>query len=163
MRLIIVRHAIAFERNAKRWPDDGARPLTKRGARKFRDVAARLVKLEPEVALCFASPPKRAWRTAVLLAKAGWPKPQALPELEPGVTPEAATRALAMLKTKGPVVIVGHEPMLSELTAWLLGTPRPAFEYKKGGAAVLEFPAAPASAEGRLQWLATPRLLRKAR
>ncbi len=28
MELLIVRHAIAFERNAKRWPDDAERPLS---------------------------------------------------------------------------------------------------------------------------------------
>ena len=31
MELLIVRHAIAWERDAKRWPDDGERPLSAPG------------------------------------------------------------------------------------------------------------------------------------
>jgi phosphohistidine phosphatase SixA len=30
MELLIVRHAIAFERNTRRWPDDAERPLSDR-------------------------------------------------------------------------------------------------------------------------------------
>lgn len=163
MKLILVRHAVAFERNAKRWPDDSQRPLTKRGADKFREAAAGLVKLVPEVAICLTSPFRRAARTAELLAQAGWPKPMVLPELEPGVDPHIVANALAKLKTKGPIAIVGHEPALSELTAFLLGQAKPIFEYKKGGAASLEFPHVIAQDEGRLKWLATPKLLRSAR
>ena len=32
MELLIVRHAIACERNRQRWPDDADRPLSSRGA-----------------------------------------------------------------------------------------------------------------------------------
>ncbi|MBK8205225.1 MAG: histidine phosphatase family protein [Planctomycetes bacterium] len=163
MKLILVRHAVAFERNAKRWPDDSQRPLTKRGAEKFRKAAAGLVKLCPDVALCLTSPFRRASRTAKLLAQAGWPVPKVLPELEPGVDPGIVASALAKLKTKGPIAIVGHEPALSELTAILLGHGKPTFEYKKGGAASLEFPHVIAQDEGRLKWFATPKLLREVR
>ncbi|MCC7508003.1 MAG: histidine phosphatase family protein [Planctomycetes bacterium] len=163
MKLILVRHAVAFERNAKRWPDDSQRPLTKRGAATFRKAAGGLVKLCPDVALCLTSPFRRAARTAELLAQAGWPKARLLPELEPGVDPQSVAHALAGLKTKGPIAIVGHEPALSELTAFLLGLLHPPFEYKKGGAAVLDFPGAIDKGQGRLQWLAPPKLLRRAR
>jgi phosphohistidine phosphatase SixA len=33
MELLIVRHAIAFEVDARRWPDDGERPLSPRAQR----------------------------------------------------------------------------------------------------------------------------------
>lgn len=163
MKLIIVRHAIAFERNPKRWPDDSQRPLTKRGAEKFRKAAAGLVKLCPDVAVCLTSPFRRAARTAELLAQAGWPKPKVLRELEPGVDPDIVASALAKLKSRGPVAIVGHEPSLSELTAFLLGQAKPSFEYKKGGAACVQFESAIGGGLGRLSWLATPRILRRAR
>ena len=47
MRLYLVRHAIAHDRDAKKWPDDGQRPLTKRGIQRFEQVAAGLRKLVP--------------------------------------------------------------------------------------------------------------------
>lgn len=163
MKLIVVRHALAFDRDAKRWPDDSQRPLTKRGAEKFRRAAAGLVKLVPDVALCLTSPFRRASRTAELLEQAGWPKAKMLHELEPGVDPDIVANALAKLKSRGPIAIVGHEPALSELTAYLLGQPSPPFEYRKGGAAMVEFDGAITRAGGVLKWLATPKLLRAAR
>lgn len=163
MKLIVVRHALAFDRDAKRWPDDSQRPLTKRGAEKFRRAAAGLVKLVPDVALCLTSPFRRASRTAELLEQAGWPKAKMLHELEPGVDPDIVANALAKLKSRGPIAIVGHEPALSELTAYLLGQPSPPFEYRKGGAAMVEFDDAITRAGGVLKWLATPKLLRAAR
>ena len=45
MELLIVRHAIACERDARRWPDDGARPLSSRGVMRARRAAAGLKKL----------------------------------------------------------------------------------------------------------------------
>lgn len=163
MKLIIVRHAVAFQRDPNRWPDDSQRPLTRRGAEKFRKVAAGLVKIVPDLAVCLTSPFRRAARTAELLAQAGWPAPKELQELEPGVDTDIVANALAKLKSKRPIAIVGHEPALSELTAFLLGQPKPTFEYKKGGAAAIEFAAGITIGQGRLQWLASPKLLREAR
>ena len=45
MDLLIVRHAIAFERNPKRWPDDGERPLSPEGMRRARKAAAGLKRI----------------------------------------------------------------------------------------------------------------------
>ena len=38
----MVRHAIAFERDRRRWPDDALRPLTPAGKRRFRKAAGGL-------------------------------------------------------------------------------------------------------------------------
>src|SRR5258708_34989590 len=40
MELLIVRHAIAFERDDHRWRDDGARPLSPAGMRRYPKAAA---------------------------------------------------------------------------------------------------------------------------
>src|SRR5258708_21183376 len=42
MELLIVRHAIAFERDDHRWRDDGARPLSPAGMRRAPKAAAGL-------------------------------------------------------------------------------------------------------------------------
>jgi phosphohistidine phosphatase len=55
------------------------------------------------------------------------------------------------------IAIVGHEPHLSTLTAWLLTGNASAFiELKKGGACLLQFEHAPRKAGGTLLWLMRP-------
>ncbi len=77
MRLLLVRHAKAFERDAAAWPDDLRRPLTAEGRDAFIRLAKRLGELERSVDCVLASPAVRAWQTAQILhERAGWPAPQ---------------------------------------------------------------------------------------
>ena len=58
------------------------------------------------------------------------------------------------------MAIVGHEPMLSQVLARLLGSGRAErFAFKKGGAALIELPGEGRSA-GRLVWFLRPWILR---
>jgi phosphohistidine phosphatase len=110
----------------------------------------------------FSSELARAWRTAELLhEEAGWPRPQRWPELEPDRSPEEATGALARRAAKA-VAVVGHDPHLSTLIAYLTAGRDDAFdvELKKGGAACIVFDGAPSASSGILRWLVTPRILR---
>jgi len=43
MRLYLVRHAWAEEADSKRWPNDGERPLTDDGKKRFRKTVEALV------------------------------------------------------------------------------------------------------------------------
>jgi len=73
--LLIVRHAIAHERDASLWPNDEERPLTKEGIDKFRQAARGLERVvdAPEELLC--SPLTRARQTAAILEeKAAFPR-----------------------------------------------------------------------------------------
>ena len=113
-------------------------------------------------------------RTAGLPSEAGWPAPLPCAELEPGGTPVAALDAVRRYAGQGAdetSVLVGHEPLLSELAALLLtGQPNGAsLLFKKGAAACFEFlerpgdPTQPGHRKSdapRLLWLAQPRLLR---
>ena len=88
-----MRHAIAFERDASRWPDDRDRPLTPEGEEKFRRAARGLRRVAGRVDLVLSSPIVRAWRTAEILAEeAGWPDPLAFDALEPERTPAEVAR-----------------------------------------------------------------------
>ena len=49
LQLIVVRHAIAFERDRGRWPEDALRPLTPAGKRRFRKAAQGLRSWSPRV------------------------------------------------------------------------------------------------------------------
>lgn len=164
MRLYLVRHAIAHDRDAKKWPDDGQRPLTKRGIQRFEQAAAGLRKLVPALDAVFSSPLVRAVQTAQILAsRAKWPAHEVLPELEPLCPPAETLHALSALTPRDTFALVGHEPMLGKLAAYLLAGPqgKPLFEFKKGGVACLESSNGLRPGAFRLLWLATPRLLRR--
>ena len=49
MDLYLVRHAIAENRSAQRWPDDGDRPLSAKGIERFEREAKGLATLVPTV------------------------------------------------------------------------------------------------------------------
>ena len=74
--LYVVRHAVAYERDAERWPDDARRPLTPKGEQRFQEAVKGLTSVAaPEVEVVLSSPFARAWRTAEILAEAGWAAP----------------------------------------------------------------------------------------
>lgn len=164
MYLYLVRHAVAYSRDAERWPDDSKRPLTPEGEEGFRGAARGLGRIVPDVEALLSSPYERAWRTAEILAEqAGWPAPEEFPALEPDIPPEKVV--LALLETyagKQSIAVVGHRPCLHELAVYLLtGDPGSAdMKIKKGGIVCIEFDEALKAGEGKLRWLFTPKVLR---
>ncbi len=158
LRLFLVRHAIAEDRDAERWPDDADRPLTRRGVRRFRRVAKALAAAAEIPQVVLSSPYLRAWRTADLLAEAGWPAQQVHPALIPGARPD---ELLPALPQSGALALVGHEPDLGRLASFLLTGDAEglAFEVKKGGVVCLEMDRA--AGVVRLKWHAPPSLLRR--
>ena len=162
MDLYIVRHAIAHERDASRWPDDGHRPLTPEGEAKFRKAARGLRRLVPPVDMVLSSPFARAWRTAELLEEeAGWPAPVPREELRADRPATEAVGALEAVSDRDAVAVVGHEPGLSELASVLLtGTEAVAFDLKKGGVVALGLNDAARSGSAYLRWAVSPKILR---
>ncbi|MFN4232313.1 MULTISPECIES: SixA phosphatase family protein [Thermus] len=155
MELFLVRHARALPAEAVEaspegtpHPDeetaDDLRPLTPKGVRRFRKVVRGLWGLGVELDLILTSPKRRALETAELLTD--------LLEGEVRITPHlAAPPSVALLEElpqEGRVALVGHEPYLSALLAWLLfgdfagasaqATLGTRFVLKKGGVAWLE-------------------------
>lgn len=163
MRIYLVRHAVAHERDAGRWPDDSERPLTQRGEERFRLAARGMGHAAPLVERLLSSPYKRAWRTAELLAEqTGWPEPEPFPALEPGIPAEKIALALDSLDDSATVALVGHRPSLHELAVYLLTayTDNARIMIKKGGALRIDFDGPPGPGAGELRWLLTPKVLR---
>jgi phosphohistidine phosphatase len=164
MRLYLVRHAIAYEHDPRRWPDDRDRPLTDAGKQKFRRAAAGLGRLVSGVELVLSSRLKRAWQTAAILEEdAGWPAAAPCEALEPGhFSPPAALAVLQPRAGTGTVALVGHEPSLSELVSYLLAGDQTSLsvEMKKGSVACIEMGRHLHAGAGTLLWLAPPKLLR---
>jgi phosphohistidine phosphatase len=148
MQLLVVRHAVAED--AALGQSDGARELTVEGERKFRRVVRGLRELGWRLDGVLTSPWARAARTAELLA----PINDGAAPIATELLCEAPRTDLIALIASVPTVakkrrataVVGHEPWLSELIAWLaFGDARhgEGFELKKGAVAWLEGSAVP--------------------
>ena len=167
MDLYVVRHAVAQKRDENIWPDDSERPLTAEGEEKFRRAARGLMRLVPEVEVVLSSPFTRTWRTAEILEQAGWPAPVPCEELEPDYPPHKVLGALAHYEGLDSVAIVGHRPGLHELVSYLLTADTICedcglrVQIRKGGAARLSFDGLPEPGVGSLEWVLTPKVLRK--
>jgi phosphohistidine phosphatase len=162
MELLIIRHAIAFERDRGRWPDDAARPLSPAGIRRSRKAASGLKELCKVPDRLLTSPLVRARETANILAEvAGWPRAEVAPELKPGQTVADVLTLLGKDRSKR-VALVGHQPDLSALlTACLLkDNSALLIEMKKNAVACLSFSGRVRVGSAALRWLATPRMLR---
>jgi phosphohistidine phosphatase len=164
MDLLIVRHAIAYDRDRARWHDDAARPLSPAGIRRARKAAAGLKELTPRPVRFLSSPLVRARQTATILTEvAGWPEAEEIPELSPGEPALAVLTLLARERCK-VVAVVGHQPGLGQLlAACLLGGGTLPIEMKKNAVACVAFAGKPRAGHAALKWLATPRMLRALR
>lgn len=143
IKVLIVRHAIAEDRDVFKRTGllDAKRPLTEEGEKKFEKVARDIRMLWQDIDLIAYSPLTRAVQTARILKKR-FPDARELQinELKPGQSSEKLLEWLRRVGRVSTVVIVGHEPELSEHFAYFLtGKRNTVYEFKKGGFALLEF------------------------
>ena len=159
IELYLVRHAIAAERGTA-WPDDRLRPLTRHGIERFTQVVRGLTKLDIKVEVVYTSPLTRARQTAELLAEglAEPPLLKVMRALEPGAAPEDVVAALRTRSRR--VALVGHEPDLGRLAAFLIGASTP-LAFKKGGVCRIDLTVPVRKGHGSLVWFAPPRFLRR--
>ena len=121
MRLLLVRHADAGDRDPALWPDDSQRPITEKGRQRHRRVAKRMKRRRLVPTLLVSSPWMRAWQTAQLMTEyAGGPTAVAAPALAAPPDLEQLGAAIGYPGPEAIVVLVGHEPWLSELASLLL-------------------------------------------
>lgn len=161
MLLLLVRHALAADRDEALFPDDAERPLVPKGRRTQARMARRLRKRGLAPTAIFSSPWKRAWQSAGILAReAGLPKTARLPCPPLAADPdlEALSAAIGPRGEEAIVALVGHEPWIGELASLLLtGSPtRLAIAFAKSGVLGVRTPAI-APAGGVLEFFAAPR------
>jgi len=136
MQLFVIRHAIAEE--AVPGQDDASRELTDDGERKMKKVVKGLRRLDIELERILTSPWRRAAQTSMLLQPLCEDPPLSTELL--AQSPKAELLAL-IAEMNETTAVVGHEPWLGELIAWLaFGDTRhgEALQLKKGGVAWLE-------------------------
>jgi phosphohistidine phosphatase len=161
LELYIIRHGIAAERGEE-YPDDSKRPLTNEGIARLRKEAKALDKLDVAFDLILTSPLVRARQTADILAETMKSKPPvtATDALTPAGGPAAVMQELGKHMKKARIALVGHEPNLGELAAFMIGAKTP-LPFKKGAICRIDFAIFPPKGKGALCWFVTPRMLRK--
>lgn len=146
LHLTLVRHAPAAPRPDEVPPDeaarlDASRALTRAGRRKFRGVVAALRRAGLRFDRLAHSPHRRAAETAEMLM----PLVDGAARAEPLLAAPPSERLLARLSGER-LVLVGHQPWLGELAAWLAFGDRAqaaALSWRKGGVVLLEGEARP--------------------
>ncbi|MFN8543837.1 MAG: phosphohistidine phosphatase SixA [Candidatus Binatia bacterium] len=163
MRLYILRHGIAEDAGPR--GDDGARRLTPEGRAKMRRAAVGLKRLGVEPELILTSPLPRAAETAAIVAELLAPRvaPREVPALATGSAAAEVLRALRPFAQRRRLMLVGHEPTLSELASLLLtgSTDGLALRLKKGGCLAIALEHLVPRSGAALAWVLTPRQLRR--
>lgn len=124
--IYLLRHGDAEDGHG----DDAARRLTAKGERQARVAGEALARLGVGIDACLTSPKVRAADTARLACRALDVEPETADELRGG-----GFDARELAAGLGEVMLVGHEPDLSEEVARLSGAD---VKLRKGGLAVLE-------------------------
>ena len=137
MDLILWRHADAGEPSDDPQADDLQRPLSPRGTKQARRMAEWLNQFLPDSTRVLCSPALRCRETADALGR----KLRLTDALAPGASHLQALAAARWPDSREPVLVVGHQPMLGQLAAYLIG-----------GAATLDTPPW-AVRKGAVWWL----------
>ena len=115
MDLIFWRHAEAFE--PLEGQDDLSRALTPRGEKQAKRMAEWLDRQLPEGVKVLVSPAQRTLQTAMALDR----KYKVREELAPNAEPDQVLLAAGWPDAKLPILIVGHQPTLGQISAALMG------------------------------------------
>jgi phosphohistidine phosphatase len=126
MDLILWRHAEALE------PEDGSvdldRALTPRGERQAARVAHWLNQHLPATTRVLVSPARRCQQTAAALER----KFKTVSALAPDGTAPGLLAAARWPDAKEPVLVIGHQPTLGYVAAYLMAGVAQPWSVKKG-------------------------------
>jgi phosphohistidine phosphatase len=161
MNLFILRHGLAVEPGSAGFAKDSDRPLIPKGERKLWKISQALEDLEVEFDWILSSPYLRARQTAEIVAEALnlRKKLEFCDALTPGGSP---IKLIEVINREKPapsnLLLVGHEPYLSELISLLIsGSTDIALTMKKGGLCKLVVDSLRHGRCAGLEWLLTPK------
>jgi len=155
--VVLFRHGLAEEHSLGK-PDED-RSLTADGHAKTKRAARGMAEIFPEADTLFASPLLRAMQTALWLTKAyrDTLKVQVTNALLPDADPERLAELIASQDGKN-IVVVGHEPNLTDSFAHLVGISGSLrADLKKAGCIGIRLDE---NGQGTLEWMLAPRMLR---
>ncbi len=166
MNLYLLRHGIALAQDDPSVSHDRERPLTHKGVKRLRKAAKGLLRLEVPFDAVLTSPLLRSRQTAeIVVATLGI---DALLEEISGLAPESSVEhlifGLTRYQDRKHVLLVGHEPLLSDAAASFLSSGKQTrhlnLAFKKGSLCHIEIESLTSTAPGQLHSLLTPKQLR---
>ena len=160
MILYIIRHAWAGDPDETEYPDDGLRPLTADGRKRFKCVVKALADRGFAPAIVAASPLVRCRQTTDIVAENLDDPPQVV-ELE-ALAPGSNLQALVdwtSSRNEDEIAWVGHAPDVSHLTAALVCQASGWLRFSKGAVAAIHFEDGFGPGKGELHWLVTAKIL----
>lgn len=161
--LYLFRHGPAESRDPLKWPEDDDRPLSPEGVKQTKRAAKGFARLDFSVSQVISSPAQRARQTAEIVREALGDQ-RAL-ELWEELAPDSPSapvlaRVSRVGKRADRAILVGHEPMMSELVGLSLTGEAVSFvHFARAGAAGLAFARSVAPGAAELSWLLTRRQL----
>ena len=153
MDLVLWRHAEAEELSPN--GDDSARELTPKGRKHAQRMGQWLDVCLPANARVWASPAGRTGQTADALGR----KYRLREVLGPHASADAVLSAVNWPEEGGAVLLVGHQPVLGEVAARLLGLQAAGCAIRKGSAWWLRHRVRNGQAQTLLVTVQTPDLL----
>ncbi len=157
MQIYVLRHAIAED--AAPSQSDADRRLTPLGKKKLRKVLARArdAGVAPDVVL--TSPYIRAVETAAIASEELATRAEVIEteNLAPFSSPAVVWEELRGHREAKQLMLVGHNPLLSDLVCFLIGAGEDSVDLKKGALAYVEEGLLGPRPQGALVWLLTPK------
>lgn len=166
MDLYLLRHGIALAQDDPSVSHDRERPLSHKGVKRMRKAARGMLRLEVPFDAVLTSPLLRARQTAeIVVATLGIEALlEEISELAPESSVEHLVFGLTRYQDRKHLLLVGHEPLLSETAASFLSggkQTRPLkLAFKKGSLCHIEIESLTSPAAGKLHSLLTPKQLR---
>jgi phosphohistidine phosphatase len=153
MELYIIRHGIAEDSNPE---GDSQRVLTDTGKKKVK-IMAEFLEKKVQFDMLITSPYVRARQTADIFADIFGMKGDAFIKSETLLPDTPLDEVITEINSTGKkrVGVVGHNPLLSELCATLLGGNCIGIDLKKSAVACIDFPSLVRKEGGTLKWLVT--------
>jgi len=161
MELYFLRHGLAAQRGDPKYKDDSLRPLTAQGRKKIHRASLGMQALGLKFDAIFSSPYLRAKQTAEIVAQTYKVKNKRIyftnNLLPPASIEELLQKVHACFPKSKNVLLVGHEPHLTEMISCLLKCSKPlVIDFKKGGICCLSIKQPLGNASATLNWLLTP-------
>lgn len=161
MDLLILRHGEAGRHSLS--PGDSKRSLTSEGRQEIVDLSNGLKSLGIKLDKVFTSPLLRAKQTAEIVTKSLKYKGtiEDLNSLKPEGNRLEFYSVLSKLKQESVILVVGHEPYLSEMISEAISQSGCRINLKKAGMARIRVISTLPKIKGELRWLLTPKHLKK--
>ncbi len=162
MVIYFLRHANAGSKQFSSAEKDEKRPIDKIGEAQSHDVGRALAAIGVRANVIISSPLTRAMQTAAVVAQELGHEEKVLTDaaLRPDATFEQFKALVNRYKDKAAIMVVGHDPSMTEFVNRTLsgGRPLEVVEMKKAGVAKVEMEL---RGPVILRWCMTPKVVQK--